>query len=79
MQNTTITPAYLSIRDAAVYAACSTDTIRRMIARGQLRGYRFGSSIRIKLTDLERSAKPITNAAALRPSRARGEAGDDLV
>ena len=52
---------YLTIESAADRLACSKDTVRRMIARGQLKAYRAGHLIRIQHRDLERALKPVTN------------------
>ena len=53
------------IKEAAEQCACSTDTIRRAIARGELPAYRLGSSrvIRIKARDLEKFMRPVTPLA----------------
>lgn len=46
---------FISIRDAAELLAVSEVTIRRMVMRGEVRGYRVGRRvIRIKLSELER-------------------------
>jgi excisionase family DNA binding protein len=43
-----------AIADAAEYASCSTKTIRRRIATGELTGYRFGPRmIRVDLNELD--------------------------
>ncbi|CAM3583036.1 helix-turn-helix domain-containing protein [Occultella aeris] len=51
---------YLTIRQTAEALSCSTDTIRRMIARGDLKGRRFGRLIRIEASDLARAGKPVS-------------------
>lgn len=56
---------WVSIGNAAEILDCSKDTIRNMIARGQLNAYRIGHMIRIKRTDIQRIAKPIPSAAVL--------------
>lgn len=50
--------AFLTIREAAAYANCSTMTIRRAVRRGELTHHRFGISetkgkIFIRATDME--------------------------
>jgi len=51
----------LSIADAAKERGCSTDTIRRMVSRGDLKAYRLGPRlIRIRRRDLERAMRPVT-------------------
>ena len=37
-----VTAAQLTIPDVAQALNCSPDTVRRMIARGELRAYRYG-------------------------------------
>lgn len=45
---------------AAAYFNCSTKTVRRMIARGEITGYRVGSRmVRVDLNDLDALARPI--------------------
>lgn len=52
-----------SIPTAASAAACSTKTIRRLIARGDLTGYRLGSRmIRVDLDELDAILRPIPAA-----------------
>jgi len=60
-------PNWLTIEGLSAEAGWSTYTTRRMIARGELKAYRFGRSrlIRIKRVDFERLAKPVTRAGAL--------------
>ncbi|NYI42051.1 helix-turn-helix domain-containing protein [Demequina lutea] len=56
-------PASLSIAEVASPAClnCSEDSVRRMIARGDLPAYRVGPRmIRIKRRDLERIMRPVT-------------------
>lgn len=49
-----------SIDDAAQYASCDHKTIRRMIAAGELVGYRLGSKIiRVDLNELDACMRPI--------------------
>jgi excisionase family DNA binding protein len=46
--------AYVSIREAAEHLDLSEKTIRRLIDRGELRAYRFGSRVvKLKLADLD--------------------------
>lgn len=54
----------LSIGDAASLLACSSDTVRRMIARGELRAFRAGRLIRIRRRDLERALRPVTKISS---------------
>ncbi|MEU4457558.1 excisionase family DNA-binding protein [Nocardia fluminea] len=50
---------YLSIQGAADRACVSKDTIRRMIASGQIRAYRFRGQIRIAIEDFDVAMRPI--------------------
>lgn len=59
--STAVADPLLTIDQAAERLNCSTDTIRRQIADGKLRAFRFGRSIRIKPRDLERSLRPVTS------------------
>jgi excisionase family DNA binding protein len=45
---------YLTIQEAAVRLRCSTKTVRRYVARGQLVGYRVGPTmLRIRTDELD--------------------------
>lgn len=70
MSTQTIKPNLWTISDAAEYLGCSTDTIRRMIARGELKAYRYGPRlIRIDPRDIDKKRRPVTSVA----ERAAGE------
>lgn len=56
----------LTIKEAAEETKSSEKTIRRMIARGDLKAYRFGRGIRIRSADLAKAMKPVTQLAAIR-------------
>lgn len=59
--------AQLTISDAATLLGSSPSTIRRMIARGDLRAYRYGPRIiRIDPADLRAMREPVTSLAELR-------------
>lgn len=59
--------AQLTIPDVAKVLNCSTDTVRRMITRGELRAYRYGPRlIRIDPADLAALREPVTSLADLR-------------
>lgn len=65
----TTTPAatLYTVSGAAERLNVSTDTVRRMIARGELKAYRYGPRlIRIDPADLEALRQPVTSLAALR-------------
>lgn len=54
---------FSTIADAAEYGACSPKTIRRMIARGDLTGYRMGPRlVRVDLNELDALLRPIPTA-----------------
>ncbi|MEO4038419.1 helix-turn-helix domain-containing protein [Micrococcaceae bacterium Sec6.3] len=58
---------YMTQQDAAEALGISLSTIRRMIARGELRAYRFGPRvIRIDPADLRAMRRPVTSLAELR-------------
>ena len=60
-----------SIADAADYAACSGKTIRRRIADGTIRAYRFGKrSVRVDLDDVDGALREIPTAPGGRAARA---------
>lgn len=50
---------YVSIAEAAQRARVSRDTIRRMIADGQLPAYRFRGQVRIAVEDIDKAMRPI--------------------
>lgn len=55
---------YLSIAKSAKRIDVSQDSIRRMIDSGELKAKKFGGSIRIKISDLDRAGKPIKGGAS---------------
>ncbi len=54
-----ITSRYVSIKFAAERASVSKDTIRRMIADGNLPAYRFRGQIRIAVEDVDKAMRPL--------------------
>ncbi|MER6936173.1 helix-turn-helix domain-containing protein [Nocardioides sp. NPDC127514] len=59
----TVENPYLSLADAADHVGQSVKTLRRRIAAGTLPAYRFGPRcIRVRLSDLEASARPIPSS-----------------
>ncbi|MBF4998658.1 excisionase family DNA-binding protein [Nocardia sp. BSTN01] len=50
---------YVSIAEAAQRASVNRDTIRRMIADGQLPAYRFRGQVRIAAEDIDKAMRPI--------------------
>lgn len=56
--------AFVTIGQAAAEYQCSTRTIRRRIATGDLPAFRLGSrSIRIRRADLDRLLRPVPTVA----------------
>jgi excisionase family DNA binding protein len=49
----------VSIADAAAYVPCSTKTIRRRVASGELRAVRFGRKLLVDLDEIDRLLKPV--------------------
>ena len=65
MDNATKPPRLGSLADAADRMGVSQRTVRRMIDRGELAGYRLGKRlIRIDLDELEVSMEPIPTKQA---------------
>jgi excisionase family DNA binding protein len=55
---------YASLEEAATYLGCDARTVRRQIAAGRLKGYRFGNkTIRVDLDELDTLLKPIPTAS----------------
>lgn len=72
---------YLTIAQVAELTQTSATTVRRWIARGELRAYRFGSrNIRIDLADLDKMRKqvnPAGNYYVAFKARVKAPGGDD--
>lgn len=64
-------PAYVPLTFAADRLSLCDRTIRRAIAAGELTGYKFGKSLRVRLDDLDRWAesKAAPNARTLSKAR----------
>lgn len=60
-------PAYVSVTFAGERLSLCDRTIRRAIANGELRGFKFGKALRVRLDDLDRWAetKAMPNARTL--------------
>lgn len=54
-------PAYATLKQAAEWLSLSTRTVRRLIERGELPGYKLGKRkiIRVKWQDVEALLEPI--------------------
>ncbi|WP_156161825.1 excisionase family DNA-binding protein [Nocardia vulneris] len=50
---------YVSIKSASSRASVSPDTIRRMIAVGDLPAYRFRGQVRIAVEDIDKAMRPL--------------------
>jgi len=58
-------PSYASIQEAAGHLHVNPRTIRRMIARGELTGFRLGPRvIRVDLNELQAIMRPIPSGKA---------------
>jgi hypothetical protein len=56
-------PRYASLAGAGEYADINPKTIRRLIARGELTGYRLGTRVlRVDLNELDSLFQPIPTA-----------------
>jgi excisionase family DNA binding protein len=54
----------VDLADAAAYAACCRETIRRRIADGTLHGYRLGKRLlRVDLNEIDAALREIPSAA----------------
>ncbi len=69
----TQTPArLLTMAEAAEWLNVSPDTVRRMIARGELQARRYGPRlIRIDPAEVQAASAPVTSLAELRAGDAR--------
>lgn len=60
----------VNLAEAAEYAACCRETIRRRIADGTLHGYRLGKRIlRVDLNEIDEALREIPTATTRYPSR----------
>lgn len=57
---------YLTVAETAQALSCSAASVRRLIARGELRAYRFGSLVRVASNDIGRAGRPVTRVRARR-------------
>jgi excisionase family DNA binding protein len=63
-------PRYIPIEQASTYLSVDKKTIRRMIARGDLTGYRAGPRlIRVDLNEVDALLRPIPTAGGARAAR----------
>lgn len=56
---------YLTQQEAAQLWQVSTDTVRRMISRGELKAYKVGRAVRIDPADLRKACKPLRTASPM--------------
>ncbi len=49
----TTPPRFASLNAAGDYTQTSRDTVRRMIARGEIKSYRIGRQVRVDLNELD--------------------------
>lgn len=52
-------PDFRTVTEAARYLRLCEKQVRRLISRGELRAYRFGTALRIKRNDLQLTPMPI--------------------
>lgn len=65
-------PELLTLQEAAQKLSVSSDTVRRMIARGELPAYRYGPRlIRIDWADVKKARRAVTPTAAYRQDCAK--------
>jgi excisionase family DNA binding protein len=70
-------PVSLTIQQVADELQVHTATVRRMISRGELRAYRYGTSqvIRVDRADLNKLRRPVTTLADYRDAKAQYSGG----
>lgn len=74
------TQQYASIEDAANLLKCSTRTIRRLIASGELTGYRVGKRLlRVDLADVQAMLRPIPTAGRRPLMTQKGQPWDEAL
>lgn len=66
MSETTPIRAYLTVPEVAEALSCSPDTVRRLIARGEMRAVRFGRLIRIASGEIARAGRPVSRLSRSR-------------
>ena len=63
MSTTKLDTRYVGVNEAATYLGVSAITIRRRIADGSLPGHKVaGTSLRVRIADLEKLVEPIKAA-----------------
>lgn len=60
MSDTTPVTAYLTVPEVAEALSCSPDTVRRLIARGEMRAVRFGRLIRVATGEVALAGRPVS-------------------
>ena len=64
----TITPEFVSLRDAAVYSGFGVDTLHAKVTSGELPAYKItdapNAALRVRLRDVEALLKPVAPTAA---------------
>lgn len=71
-----VVPLFISLAEAGIRVGLCERTVRRAISTGELRGFKFGKAVRVRLDDLDlwAESKTIPNARSTRPSRPQGKA-----
>ncbi|WP_147915715.1 helix-turn-helix domain-containing protein [Ruania zhangjianzhongii] len=80
MSDTTPITPYLTVPEVAEALSCSPDTVRRLIARGEMRAVRFGRLIRVATGEVARAGRPVSRLsrswdAAIPASKDRAPSG----
>jgi len=52
-QEKTADPAFYTVKETAAYLRLCEKQVRRLISRGELPAYRFGTALRIKREDID--------------------------
>lgn len=68
MSDTTTLTTYLTIPEVAAALSCSRDTVRRLIARGEIRAVRFGRLIRVAASEVSRGGRPVRRVEVAAPT-----------
>lgn len=50
---------FCTLDEAAAYLSVSTDTVRRLLRRGELEGRKIGGSVRVEVSSLDSVGEPL--------------------
>lgn len=67
-----IVPLFISLAEAGIRVGLCERTIRRAVSAGELRGFKFGKAVRVRLDDLDgwAESKTMPNPRDLEPVKA---------